>query len=331
MKKLLSKKYISLLLVLAIILTNMTAFASGGFVNGDFSGQITIPKTESAYVNGTVQKNIFAGFESSKAKPWVYADVKLTSVRSQNDKLNYGVLALNRAIAYFQDNDQHFKNNDFSIILSNGFVIDKNNYNKQIVYDEAKKALLDNESYREDTVFTIAFLSGENKVVKQSMWKLIDIINLAPGSTFTSNTTFNVGISTEKQVTLAETLGIKLTDKVGVNLGIDKFANIGALAEINSETNQSLSRTFNQSNRIEAQKTENVTVKHEAINKGMLVLRYQLNDNINVDLDIFNNITKSLQDNMNMGGKNIVKIEPASGLKGTDIPTNVVFDVMVSQ
>ncbi|WDV46908.1 hypothetical protein PV797_04220 [Clostridiaceae bacterium M8S5] len=331
MKKLFKQSTIIAVLILTVMVTNITAFASGNFVNGDFSSNLTIPTYSSAYVDGSINRTIFAGAEKSKAKPWVFADVKLTSVRTQNDKVNYGVLALKRAIAYFQDQNQHLKNNDYFIILNNGFIINKTNYNNQEVFDQAKKTLLDNESYLGDTIFTVAFLSGENKVVKQSMWKLIDMINLAPGSSFTSNTNFNVGISTQDQLTLSETLGLKTADKMGANLGITKSATLGALAEINTEINENLARTFNFSNQVNAQKTENVTVKHSATKNSMLVLRYQLVDNINVDLETFYKITKDLQNNMNMGGRDIVETKPASGASGIDIPSNVIFDVIINQ
>lgn len=311
---------------------HLSVFAASGAINGDFAGEISVPTVGNAYRSGQVQKNIFAGSEAGKPKPWVFADVKLSSERTQNDKLNYSVLALNRAIAYFQDQNKHFNKNDYFIILNNGFIINKDNYNKPVVYDEAKKALLDDEQYQGDTIFTIAFIDGQNKVVRQSMWKLIDMINLAPGSEFTSTTSFNVGVNASEQVTLAETLGLKSVDKIGANLGLNKGGiTAGVLAELTTEINETLSRTFNYSNQVSANKNESVSVKHSAKDSGMLILRYQLVDNVNVDLSIFNSITKALNDNMNMGGRTIVKVEPASGLRGIDIPTNIIFDVMVGQ
>lgn len=321
----------ALTLATTLLAGTLTAFASNGPINGNLSGSISVPTASKAFSQGQVNKTIFAGQEESKVKPWVFADVKLNSTRSQNDKLNYGVLALKRAIAYFQDQKQHLKNNDYFIILNTGYIINKDNYDSQKVYDEAKKAILDNEQYDGDTIFTVAFLSGENKVIKQNMWKLLDIINLAPGSSFTSSTNFNVGIDAREQITLGETLGLKVINHFGGNLGFDKGVKLGFSGDLNTEINQDLSRSFSYANLVTSNSSDSVSISHSPVNKSVMVLRYQLVENVNVDLELFKGISKKLTETLNMGGRGIVTVEPSSGLKGVDIPSNIIFDVMIDR
>lgn len=331
MKKFLRGAVTPVLAMVMVFFISVNSYASSGVVNGNISGNITLPTESQAYKNGQVQRVLDGGREESKVKPRVFADVKLSSVRTHNEKLNYAQLALKRAIASFQDKNMHFKNNDFYVILNNGFIINKDNYNTDEVYQQAKKAFLDEESYQGDTIFSIGFLSGQNKVVKQNLWKLIDMVNLAPGSEFTSTTNYDVGITDKKQVVLGQTIGLKMTDNFGVNLGVEKTVKVGLSNALVSEINETMTNSFTHSNDVSIKSQQSITVKHTASTQGMTVLRYQLVDNINVDLDTFNTITKDLKTNMNMGGRDIVDIEPASGKKGIDIPTGIIFDVMVNK
>lgn len=332
MKKFRFTTLLSLFLMVSVMVSQLTSFAAGGIVNGNFSGKVTLPTTVQAYKDGEVQKAIFGGVEESKAKPWVYADVKLESVRTQNEKLNYANLALKRAIAYFQDQKQHFDKNDYFIILNNGFVINRENFDSQKVYDEAKKALIDEELYQGDTLFTLAFLSGKNTVVNQSIWKLIDMVNLAPGSSFTSSTSYKSGVTDVEEAGISELLGFRTAEKFGGSIGIKKAGIDASLrAEMEAEINTTLKKTFSSSNTVSTSKDEQVTVKHGSQNSDMYVLRYQLVNNLNVDLDIFKEITAKLDETLNMGGRKIVSVEPSSGLKGIDVGTNIIFDLMISK
>lgn len=312
-----------------MLCTTFSSLASGQLVNGGSTGLLTVPTVEQVLKNGHAENYIIAESKETKVKPWVFADIKLNSVRTQNDKLNYSILALNRGIAHFQDQNKHLKTNDFLIILNTGFVINKDNYDNKIVYTEARKAFLDKELYQGDTLFTIAFLSGDNTVVRRSMWKLIDVINLGGGSSHSSTTNFEVGVTDVEEVGLSEAFGFKTSAKAGGSLGVSaKGISAELKGDISYELNETLSKTFFSANTITGKQSESVTVTHGDLYQSRLVLRYQLIDNFTVNLNTFNKITKELKDNMNMGGKDIIYIEPSSTLKGIDVPSKIIYDVI---
>lgn len=306
-------------------LNTSVALASG------INSSITLPTEEKAIVNNNVQRSIVAGQEESKVKPWVYANVTLNSVKSQEDKLNYGALAINRALGYFQENNKNFKSNDYFIILNTGFVINRDNYRDERVFQEAKKAILDSDQYQGDTIFTIAFLSGDNTVVNTNTWKLIDMVNLGPNSRYTYTSSYNVGLDATQTLALSETIGetssVKLGGSIGGSaLGIDlKF-----IPEINTQITNSLNRSFTNAQQVTQQKNESISIEHGS-STPMTILRYQLVNNVNVNMSKFNALTSPLEDYMNMGGRKIVEVEPVAGDKGVDVPTKIVYDVVVNK
>lgn len=324
-----SKKII--IALVATLVMGVSALNTSMVFAGGLNGSVALPTVEKAFVNNEAQRTIEAGKEEKRVKPWVYANVKLNSVKSKEDKLNYGALALNRALGYFEEKGKHFGDDDFFIILNTGFIIDKDNYKDAKVFDEAKKAILDTNKYQGDVMFTIAFLSGNNTVINTNTWKLIDMVNLGPDSKYTYTSDFNVGITASDSLALSETIGQTSSMKLGGSIGASvKGIDLKLIPEINSEITTNLNMTFNSSQQVTAQKNESVSIQHGS-SKPMTILRYQLVNNVNVNMDKFNSLTKDLEGYMNMGGKKIVEVEPVGGEKGIDVPTKIIYDVVIEK
>ncbi|MPQ43065.1 hypothetical protein [Clostridium tarantellae] len=297
-----------------------------------YNGDITIPTQKVAVVDGKIKSQIQVAKEKTIVDPWMYVDVKLDATKSKQNKNNYAELALKRAFAYFIDNKLSIGDGDFSIILNNGFVINKNNYKSKKITNIAKKEILDKDFYRGDTIFKLAYLYHDNAIERTTYWKLIDTIDLPAGSSHTLNKKYSVGINKNEQLNIGQALGIKLITGAEVSGGADcKFASAKILAKLNGELNRTVSKTFENSRKINSVFESNTNISYNVSNEDKVVLRYQLVDNFKVDSETFKNATSKLESLMNTSGVKIVKIIPTAGTEGVDVPMDQVFDITIKK
>ncbi|SFD14100.1 hypothetical protein SAMN05421842_12133 [Clostridium uliginosum] len=297
-----------------------------------YNRDITIPTKQLAVVDGKIKSQINIDKEIKGVNPWLYVDVKLDATKSKQGKFNYAELALKRAFSYFVENKLSLRDGDFSIILNNGFVINKDNFSDKKVTDIAMKEILDKDFYREDTIFKMAFLYHDNAVERTTSWKLIDTIDLPAGSSHTINKRYTAGITKSEELDMGLTLGLKFITESSASAGIDiKYASAKTLAKINTDVNATRSKTFKNSSEIKSSFESTTNIAYNPCNEDKVILRYQLVENYKVDPSAFKDATSKLEKLMNSYGRDIVKIEPTSGESGIDIPVDQIFDVTINK
>lgn len=293
-----------------------------------YDKDLVVPTYNLAVVDGVIKSHIDIDKEVSQGSPWVYADIKLDATKSRQGKYNYAELALKRALGFFDESELSLKEGDFYIILNNGFVINKKNYKDKKVTEVATKELLDKSFYRGDSLFKLAFLYHDNLVERRTYWKLIDTIDLPLGSSHTLTKKYTVGISKDEEIDMAQTLGLKLISEAEASAGGDlKFASAKIMGKLNADLNDSITKIFKKKSEIKSSFESSTNVSYNPRYSDIVILRYQLVDNYKIETETFKKATSKLEELMNQGGVNIVKVEPTSGEKGIEVPIDKVFDV----
>ncbi|KGM97805.1 hypothetical protein Z968_02050 [Clostridium novyi A str. 4552] len=315
------KKKLALLVLTSILLGPVSSVKA-------YDRDITIPTQSIAVVDGKIKSQIDIQKETSIVNPWLYVDVKLDATKSRMGKYNYAELALKRVIGFMIESKLSLKEGDFSIILNNGFVINRHNFKDSKITNIAKKEIIDKDFYRGDTLFKIAFLYHDNSVQRTTCWKLIDSIDLPAGSSHILNKSYTVGITKNEEFNMGQALGLKLVTEVGGNVSGDfKFVSANFSSKLNNDLNFTLSKNFKDNKEIKSSFESTTNISYKACDKDKVILRYQLVDNYKVDPNEFKKGTEKLQELMNQGGVNIVKLKPAAGEDGIDVPIDKIFDV----
>lgn len=293
-----------------------------------YDKDITLPTEKVAVVDGKIKSQIIIDKDVSLVDPWLYVDIKLDALKSKQGKINYAELALKRAYAFMNDSSLSLKDGDFSIILDNGFVINKNNFHDKKITDMAKKEILDKDFYRGDTLFKVAFLYDNNSVERTTYWKLIDTIDLPAGSSHVLNKTYTVGITQDEELGMGQALGLKLISEVSAGAGIDyKFASAKIASKLNADLNFNISKNFKDNKQVKSSFESTTKISYTPSDKDKVILRYQLVDNYKVAPKQFKEGTAKLESQMNQGAINIVKVAPSAGDKGIDAPIDKIFDI----
>lgn len=315
------KKKLTLLVLAALLLGPVSSVKA-------YDRDIIIPTQSIAVVDGRIKSQINIQKETSTVNPWLYVDIKLDATKSRMGKYNYAELALKRAFGFMIESNLSLREGDFSIILNNGFVINKHNFKDNKVTNIAKQQILDQDFYRGDTLFKIAFLYHDNAVQRTTCWKLIDTIDLPAGSSHTLNKSYTVGITKNEEFSMGQALGLKLiTEASGSMKGDFSFASASLSSKLTNELNFTVSKNFKNNKEIKSSFESTTNISYGSSDKDKVILRYQLVDNYKVDPDLFKKGTQKLQDLMNQGGVSAVKISPVTGEEGIDVPIDKVFDV----
>ncbi|CAG7840489.1 hypothetical protein Z959_10380 [Clostridium novyi B str. ATCC 27606] len=315
------KKKLALLVLTALLLGPVSSAKA-------YDRDITIPTQSIAVVDGKIKSQIDIQKETSTVNPWLYVDIKLDATKSKMGKYNYGELALKRAIGFMIENSLSLKEGDFSIILNNGFVINRNNFKDSKITNIVKKEILDKDFYRGDTLFKVSFLYHDNSVQRTTCWKLIDTIDLPAGSSHTLNKSYTVGITKNEEFDMGQALGLKLITEAGGSASGDfKFVSASFSSKLTNDLNFTVSKNFKNSKEIKSSFESTTNIAYTACDKDKVILRYQLVDNYKVDPTEFKKGTEKLEKLMNQGGVNIVKVAPAAGEIGIDVPIDKIFDV----
>lgn len=297
-----------------------------------FDKELILPTVKTAVINEKIQPKIKVSQKTSIVNPWMHIDVKLDANKSKNGDVNYAEKSISKFVEYLLQKDLLLNTGDYYFILSNGYVIDKDNRTTSTTREMVKKEILEKDFYKGDTMYKIVLLNPNNKVKRTTYWKLIDLIDLPAGSSHTLNKKYTVGVTKTEQVEIGQTFGLKFGAELNASAGFDlNYASAKVDTKLSTELNSAVSKNFTDNREIKSLFESNTNVSYNPSEKDRAILRYQLVDNYKVEAKSFKESALELEEAMNANGEHLVKLTPAGGNDGIDVPTDEIFDVTIDK
>ncbi|KEI06044.1 hypothetical protein IRP63_02770 [Clostridium botulinum] len=297
-----------------------------------FDKELILPTVKAAVINEKIQPKIKVSQKTSIVNPWMYIDVKLDANKSKNGDVNYAEKSMSKFFQYLLAKGLSLHTGDYYFILNNGYVVDKDNRTTSNTREMLKKEILQKDFYKGDTMYKIVLLNPNNKVKRTTCWRLIDLIDLPAGSSHTLNKKYTVGVTKTEQIEIGQTFGLKFSAEINASAGFDfKYASAKIDTKLSTELNSTASKNFTDNREIKSLFESNTNVSYNPSEKDRAILRYQLVDNYKVDAKSFRESTLDLEEAMNANGEHLVKLTPAGGNKGIDVPTDEIFDVTIDK
>lgn len=318
------KKICGVILACALIISPMTVMA-----NETYPAEIYLPDGKDILKDKKIKRELIINTETASVNPWMYTDVYLTVKKTKDRKFNHAVTAFSKALSYFEQKKTSVRDGDCVIILNNGYEINSKNLKDEKTGEMARKEIYEKEFFKGDKLFTIGFISDHNVVVKETKWKLIDMMNLPSGSMNRLEKKFIVGITDHEQREIGKMFGFKTNAEVSSGIKVDKVISAGIDAKLQMELNQTISSKFTSGNTVHEQHEGSKIIQHGPAFFDALIIRYQLVDTYKVDVDTFRSEAGDIETFINKGPYKIVQIKQIGNDTGEEVPTDKVYDVVI--